>query len=61
MARGEHRDATAKGDATAKAREQVAFAKQVAGANDDVQALCAVLDADGSRGPTSRGGSSAHW
>jgi hypothetical protein len=50
----EHRDATAKGDATAKAREQVAFAKQVAGANDDVQALCAVLDADGSGGISRR-------
>ena len=52
----EHRDATAKGDdVTARAREQVAFAKQVAGANDDVQALCAVLDADGSRGHLAAG------
>ena len=50
----EHRDATSwQGDDDAKAREQVAFAKQVAGANDDVQAFV-VLDADGSGGISRR-------
>jgi hypothetical protein len=52
----EHRDTTSgkPDDVALRAREQVAFAKQVAGANDDVQALCAVLDADGSGGISRR-------
>lgn len=55
----DHRDsavevASKTNDVAARAREQVAFAQHVAGANDDVQALCAVLDADGSGGISRR-------
>ena len=55
----DHRDAAVErsgkaDDVAARAREQMAFAEQVAGANDDVQALCAVLDADGSGGISRR-------